>query len=191
MFYCQRQLNLLSTKLSQPNEALKTAEAQLKEIRAEEAKSRVAELEAAEAQVKKTKREEETFRVAISNVVTQRFVARKKCTRVNQDVPGMTPQKSLSAVDYVTALHNIDTSSCPKKFRLVWLDYVQTWERMAQYPPIRKIEDIVQSAEAILNPSGLADVDQRADKRDTTEAWRQCVRVALEFDVDVHPDPPL
>jgi hypothetical protein len=186
--FCQRQTNLVAAKLTQPSDNLKAAELQLDAVKlAEESRQRVkAEIE---GENKRVQLERVKFAGAISNVLSQRIAARKKCAHGQGRL-------SLNRTEYVAALKTADTAACPSKFRLAWLDYVQTCERANEYSIVDCVWDGAESAGSAMavptSPgeavSGIRDRYGRARRRDTNEAWRQCQRVALEYDVVVRPD---
>ena len=44
-------------------------------------------------------------------------------------------KKSFNLPKFVSVIQNINTSSCPKKFQLAWLDYVQACQRASEQTP--------------------------------------------------------
>ena len=84
---------------------------------------------------------------------------------------------------YANALREIDTESCPARFRQAWLIYEQAWERQTN----RSLGDLAYEASAIVQAVGPAhDAHyylENAKKLNTREAWFLCERIALDFGV--------
>jgi hypothetical protein len=119
---------------------------------------------------------------AITNVLTERLYARLNCMRIVVD-SGKIVSVQLHQLPYLRALKTIDTAGCPERFRLVWLDYVQAWER--KLSTHRATENLLEALPAAQgNLSGFNDITKGMEASDTDEAWRRCERVALEFGVD-------
>jgi hypothetical protein len=86
---------------------------------------------------------------------------------------------------YVNELYKIDTSHCPKKFQLAWLDYVQACER-AQKIPGRVIADIAVVAATGSFVPVLNEIPKTVNTNDELlMAWQSLERVALEYDVRI------
>lgn len=141
--------------------------------------------------------EQQKAREAVSKVAARRAELRRKAIHAVKPttipIIGQTigDTNEVAMAEFLPGLQSISTEGCPKKFRLAWLDYVHACERAAEYPTLRKLEDVVQSVGSWNNPAVLKEVEDRASRRDIREAWRQCQRVALEFDVEIAADPPL
>jgi hypothetical protein len=125
---------------------------------------------------------------AIANVLSERHHARLNCMRILID-NGRVVSAHLHFREYLLALRRIGTEGCPQKFRLAWLDYVQSWER--RLSGRRAAENLLESVPALEGDfHGLNDIARRMDASDTDESWRHCERVALEFGVDATKPSP-
>lgn len=84
---------------------------------------------------------------------------------------------------YAEALRQIDTASCPTRFRQAWLIYEQAWDRTTN----RNLGDLVYEVGAIVQAVGPEHDAHyfldNAQKLNTREAWFFCERVALQFGV--------
>lgn len=95
---------------------------------------------------------------------------------------------NFNAHQFVTELSRIDSSGCPKRFQLVWLDYVQAWERAADQTPSTMLGEAYLSMLGVVSrSSSLANVGARplqaAEALQRT--WQQLERVALEYNVRI------
>jgi hypothetical protein len=93
---------------------------------------------------------------------------------------------------FVNELRNIDTSACPKRFQLAWLDYVQAWEREGEITPDRNLVDFLFGVGGVYTKSsrmaGMA--AEPFEVRDAlTQSWQKVERIALEYDVRVVYQP--
>jgi hypothetical protein len=84
---------------------------------------------------------------------------------------------------YAEALRQIDTTSCPTRFREAWLIYEQAWDRTTN----QNIGDLAYEVGSVLQAAGPAHDAHyfldNAQRLNTREAWFYCERVALEFGV--------
>jgi hypothetical protein len=71
---------------------------------------------------------------SIVNLINQNANAAKHSNQILTYRNGISRTNFLTS-QYVGELHKIDTSACPKKFQLTWLNYVQAWEVEAQQTP--------------------------------------------------------
>ena len=89
---------------------------------------------------------------------------------------------------YVIKLHKIDTSPCPKKFQLAWLDYVHAWEQEAQQTPGRMLGEAyftmlgVATRSSSLGNVGAKPIEAANELERTRQ---QLERVALEYNVRI------
>ena len=119
---------------------------------------------------------------AITTILSERLTARLNSMRMVID-NGRIVSAHLHTRLYLMRLQSIDTAGCPQEFRLAWLDYIQTWER--KLSGRRAAEDVLEALPALSGDfRDLGDIGKRMAASDTSEAWRHCERVALEFGVD-------
>ncbi len=84
------------------------------------------------------------------------------------------------------ALSMIDTSSCPEKFQVAWLDYVQA---LNQAPDKNEILfDFVIGTIGVARKSAAWSkwINKAPDaKNDVVKAWQNLERIALDYDVRI------
>ena len=95
---------------------------------------------------------------------------------------------NFNAQQFVTELSRIDSSRCPKKFQLAWLDYVQACERAAEQTPSAMFGEAYLSVLGVVSrSSSLANLGARP--LEAAEAlqrtWQQVERAALEYNVRI------
>ncbi|HEY5043040.1 MAG TPA: hypothetical protein VIK53_13670 [Verrucomicrobiae bacterium] len=122
---------------------------------------------------------------SVVNVINQGANAARHSTQIRYLVTGKSLTNFLAS-QYIGELQKIDTSACPKKFQLAWLNYVQAWEAQAQQTPGRRFAEAYLEAVGVMtHSSSLEKVGTRgievADA--TTRAWQNVEMVALEYDV--------
>jgi hypothetical protein len=126
----------------------------------------------------------------IVNVINQNAGAVRDSMEIRYFKNG-TSRTNFLAGQYVGELHKIDTSTCPKKFQLSWLTYVQACELQAQQNP-RSVTGVnlgLMAVGAITRSSALETLGTRGIEREmdaslaTTHAWQRVERVSLEYDV--------
>jgi hypothetical protein len=119
-------------------------------------------------------------------VLNQNAQNARDCTQVF--AVGNRTRRRFNTRKFVDKLQGNDTSACPKKFQLAWLDYVHCWEREREQTP-----GVVLS-EAYLGMIGVATRSsslsrlttkpiETADALET--AWQNLETVALEYGVRV------
>jgi hypothetical protein len=119
---------------------------------------------------------------SISNVLVERLTARLNSAHIVID-DGRIVSAQLHNVRYVELLKQIDTAGCPQEFRLVWLDYLQTWAQKSN--PGGTAENVLEGLPAFHGDvNALTDIAKRMEADDTLISWQKCERVALEFGVD-------
>jgi hypothetical protein len=117
---------------------------------------------------------------SIVNVINQSASAAQNSMQISRKYRRFLGSK------YVGELHKIDTSACPKKFQLVWLNYVHAWELQAQQTPGTRLAEAYLGAVGVITHStsfekiGTRGIET-ADA--TTLAWQNVETVALEYDV--------
>jgi hypothetical protein len=73
---------------------------------------------------------------SIISVYNQRNQVVKDCTiDIKNSRAGTVVRRRFNTVKYVGEIQKIDTSFCPKKFRLAWLDSVQAFQRESEQRP--------------------------------------------------------
>jgi hypothetical protein len=119
---------------------------------------------------------------SILSVINQRNDAIRNATlRVLRN--GEVVKTPLNQRRYLNGLYNIDTSHCPKKFQLAWLDYVQACERTRMMQGEMMFDAVVSlttSSPAFI-VKGISSSEKIGNDREL--AWQNLERVALEYDV--------
>ena len=95
------------------------------------------------------------------------------------------------AQDYLPKIKAINVLKCPKDFRLVWIDYVQAWQRRFEAGSIGKIaakSEIIGGAAAEVHTGGKAGVEavedgnKKLEGMDTASAWMAVEKAAIAID---------
>ncbi|HEY1719105.1 MAG TPA: hypothetical protein VGH42_12530 [Verrucomicrobiae bacterium] len=128
---------------------------------------------------------------SIIDVINQNANAAKHSVQILTYKNGMSRTNFLAS-QYVAQLHKIDTSACPKKFQLAWLNYVQTWEVEAQQTPSMARANALAAAigtvthSSSLETVGTTGIERQINANDAiTHAWQNVEMVALEYDVRI------
>jgi len=123
----------------------------------------------------------------ILTVINQHQQAVKDCTvHVRPGHP--KPQRIFQTKTFVNELHNVDTSACPKRFQMAWLDYVQAWERKGEVTPDTALVDFLYGVGGVYAKSSkMADMaaEPHEAKNAVEQSWQRVERVAWEYDVQV------
>jgi type II secretory pathway pseudopilin PulG len=96
---------------------------------------------------------------------------------------------NFSTREYIAGIRKIPTANCPAKFRLAWLNYVQTYQRAFEDGTLDfAARDLAFKTEfllAVKSTSGAVAKDAlgRMDKNNVAEAERRVEMVALEYGV--------
>lgn len=123
--------------------------------------------------------------LSITSVLNQRndaFRNAKLRVRRNGEI---TEARFVNSRQYLNELYKIDTSHCPKKFQLAWLDYVQAGERDGRAKE-RVITDFAVAAvtyQIFSLRDAVSTTEKSIDERELAE--QNLERVALEYDVRV------
>jgi hypothetical protein len=126
------------------------------------------------------------WKEAIEDVFRIRLALRQKLLRHK-----MTKRK------YAADILQIDTTACPKSFRIAWLHYVEAWQKLSTDPSgIVPLAEIVVSAGAgnvvgaAHGATGLAkDASQKnQDAAATTVAMLECQEAAIKYNASITPD---
>ena len=119
---------------------------------------------------------------SIVNVLDQRNdIIRDASMRILRN--GEVVKIPLNQKRYLNGLHNIDTSHCPKKFQLAWLDYVHSCELSRKDQDEMIFDGVVSFIEHSPGPI-LSRVSSSVKMTNDKEvAWQNLERVALEFNV--------
>jgi hypothetical protein len=119
---------------------------------------------------------------AIIAVINQNAQNARDCTTV------FGKRRDFNTRKFVNKVQGIDTSACPKKFQLTWLDYVHCWERQGEQTPGMVL------SEAYLGLIGVATRSSSLSKLTTKpietadaleNSWQNVETVALEYNVRI------
>jgi hypothetical protein len=126
------------------------------------------------------------WKEAIEDVFRMRLALRKKLLR-----------HKITKRIYATDIAQIDTTACPKSFRIAWMHYVIAWQKLSTDPSgIVPLVEIVVSADtgnvvgAAHGASGLAkdESKKRQDAAATTTAMLECQEAAIRYNASFSPD---
>jgi hypothetical protein len=123
---------------------------------------------------------------AIEDVFRTRLAFRKKLLkhRINKQV-------------YARDIAKIDTTACPKSFRIAWMHYVIAWQKLSTDPSgIVPLVEIVVAAHTghiitAAHEVGVLSKDESKKKQDSaaiTTAMLECQEVAIEYNASLSPD---
>jgi hypothetical protein len=101
---------------------------------------------------------------------------------------GGRERKRFLARKFVDKLHEVDTSDCPMKFQLAWLDYVHCWERQGEQTPAVVLGELYLGMFGVATRSSSLSklATKPIETKDALEtSWQNLETVALEYDVRV------
>jgi hypothetical protein len=182
VWFCQRQIDILTVKPNQPNVNLRTAEIQPNDnLKAAEIQLEAVKL--AEANRQKAKQEDEAkkkeqdeikrkYAVAIETALKERNQAQKD-SRI-ETKKGTTDTTLPDEKEFLKRLRRISVSDCPTRFQVVWADYVYILGKDQNL--VHKVSEISSAARGDLSV---------LDSHDVPDAWHRCEIVALEYGVSL------
>lgn len=92
---------------------------------------------------------------------------------------------SFSMNEYLAGIEKISTAQCPEKFRLAWLNYIQTLQR--GNAPFSGLGAVTEFEVSTLgkSSSGTKDALARLDRLNGNEAWMHVETAALDYGVQL------
>lgn len=118
-------------------------------------------------------------KVAIVDVLRLGMAAEARATHP----AGKRGNAILHKVEFVNGLHEIPTTNCPQPFRVVWLDYVQTWERASKGGAGLGSTVEFGAGAVHANATAMADASKKLSAIDTEEALRRVETVCLTYGI--------
>ena len=133
--------------------------------------------------------QEQRDKLAIEKVTRIRWQVQTNCLHLELFPPKGNAKKIIllkfKDQDYLQKLKRINVLDCPKDFRLVWIEYVQTWERKVQAGLAGKLaiasEEFAGTVSAAHGGSTklLEQGIEKSKELDSAEAWRQIEKYAV------------
>ncbi len=98
---------------------------------------------------------------------------------------------------YAADIARIDTTACPKSFRVAWMHYVIAWQKLSTDPsgiiPLVEIVAFADTGNVARTAQGVGDLAKDASKKSqdaaaTTTAMLECQEVAIKYNASFSPD---
>ena len=119
---------------------------------------------------------------AIAQVIAQRHILHKEFLEFN--TKGRHPKDiQANAKKYLEGIRKIDATHCPKDFRSVWIDYVQTWERKENQTLGQAGLELMALTTGAHTGNFAYNIEQ-SKKRNNADAWLEVERLAVVYGVD-------
>jgi type II secretory pathway pseudopilin PulG len=121
---------------------------------------------------------------SIITVINQNRQAAINALRITRFNSGRSITNFQSKV-YLANVEKISTAQCPNKFRLAWLNYIQTLQR--ENAPFAGLGSLTEFEVSALGRSGNGTKDalDRLDKLNENEAWMRVETAALNYGVQL------
>jgi hypothetical protein len=121
---------------------------------------------------------------SVLNVLNQGASAAKDSTQITHMIGGET-KTILDVSRYANEIYKIDSSHCPKKFQLAWLNYVQAYRRVEQSKGIIFTDCVIGLATRSSMPL-VKDATKPIKVHDELViAYQSLKRVALKYGVRI------
>ncbi len=126
------------------------------------------------------------WKAAIEDVFSQRLLLRKKFLA-----------HKLNKVRYAAEIAKIDTTACPKSFRLAWLHYAMAWQKLSTDPggivPLVELVVEVHTGHLIGAAHTAEGLEKNSEKKRedaaaTRTAMIECQEVAIKYNASFTPD---
>lgn len=121
---------------------------------------------------------------AVRSAMQQNSAAHARAIKPYFDDLSQTWMTNFVTRQFVNDLHKVDVSGCPRAFQIVWVDYVHTCEREANYNLLTLGWDVARTMHG-----GFEHVAEHVDKMNANESFRQLESCAVTFGIPAHYHP--